>query len=154
MLYYSHILGGCIMFKVYNKRAVTRQERFQKALVYGIIFTLLITLLYGLFTHFLHIEFSIVYLFVGYLIGAVIQKYGRGVQIQFSILAAFLAVFCFLFGDMIAWFGLDVLFAPTFWSVALQAILSNYFNLNINSLLSLLFRVGGVYLAYSNARII
>lgn len=142
------------MFKVYNKRAVTRQERFQKALIYGILATILITIIYGLFTRFLHIEFSIVYLFVGYSIGAIIQKYGRGVQIQFSILAACLAAFCFIFGDMIAWFGFEVLLAPTFWPFAIQVILANYFNLGINSLLSLLFRVGGVYLAYSNARII
>lgn len=141
------------MFKVYNKRAVTRQERFQKALLYGILATLLITLVYGLLTRLLHIEFSVVYLLVGYSIGTIIQKYGRGVQIQFSILAACLAAFCFLFGDMIAWFGFEVLFTPALWSFAIRAILSNYFNIGINSLLSLLFRVGGIYLAYTSARI-
>lgn len=142
------------MFKVYNKRAITRQERFRNALVYGIGATLLITLAYGFISNILRIEFSVVYLAAGYGIGYVIQKYGRGVQIQFSILAAVLACFCFIVGDMISIFGFNILFNPALWPMALQIIFSVFLSTNINSLLSLAFRIGGVIIAYKNARIV
>lgn len=141
------------MFKVYNKRAVTRQERFMNALVVGIGATVAITFIYGLLASILRVEFSVVYLAIGYAIGYVIQKYGRGVQIQFSILAAVLAALCFLFGDMIAMFGFRILITPQWWLSALRIEFAQLAATNINSLLSLAFRLGGIYFAYVNARI-
>jgi len=138
------------MFKVYNKRAVTRQQRFQNALVSGTIATIAITLAYGLLSYFLHIEISIVYLAAGYAIGTVIRRFGRGVQIQFSILAAVLTCICFIVGDMIALFGFNI----GLWPLAFQFVLSNLLSMNMSSILSLLFRVGGVFLAYQSARVI
>lgn len=142
------------MFKVYNKRAVTRQQRFQNALVSGIAATIGITLIYGLISYFLNIEFSIVYLAAGYAIGYVIKKYGRGVQLQFAVLAAVCAFFCFLIGDMIAFFGFEILLHPAYWFFALQLVLSSLLSASISSILSLLFRLGGIYLAFSTARVL
>lgn len=136
------------MFKVYNKRAVTRQQRFQNALVFGIAATIVITLAYGLLSYLLHVELSVVYLAAGYAIGYVIQKYGRGVQAQFSILAAVLAGCCFIFGDMISIAGFNV----ALWPFALQLALGNL--LSAGSIISLLFRIGGVLIAYQTARVI
>ena len=142
------------MYKVYNKRAITRQERFKNALIYGIGATVLITAAYGLLSSFLFVELQIVYLSCGYAIGYLIQKYGRGVQVQFSILAAVLAIFCFVIGDLISWFGFEALLNPGLWPMAFQFIFSSYLSTSISSLLSLAFRVGGVYLAYVNARVV
>ena len=142
------------MFKVYNKNAITRNERFKNAIIAGIIATVVITVLYGLISGFLNVEFSFVYLAAGYAIGQTIQKYGKGVQPRFSILAAVLAVFCFVIGDMIAWFGFEVLITPALWIPAFKIIFSSYLGTSINALLSLAFRAGGVYLAYCNARVI
>lgn len=142
------------MVKVYNTRAITRQERFQNALIYGIGATVIITLGYGLLSNLMRIEFSIVYLAIGYAIGMIIQKFGRGVQIQFSILAAVLAVFCFMVGDMISLFGFEILINPGIWPYAIQLIFMRLFSTNPNAILSLLFRLGGVLFAYKNARII
>ena len=142
------------MFKVYNKQAITRQERFNNALVAGIGATAVITVVYGWLSSLLQIEFSVVYLAIGYAIGWIIQKYGRGVQIQFSILAAVLATFCFLFGDMIELFGFQLFMIPEAWPFALQAVLGRLLAADIHSLLSLAFRLGGIYFAYLKARIV
>ncbi len=139
--------------KIYNKSAITRQERFQNAVIAGVLSTLVCLIGYGFVSSILRIEFSIVYLGIGYFVGEMIRKYGRGVQPQFSILAAVLVSICFIFGDMITIFGFDILFNPLHWFTGIQVVFMQLLSTNISSLLSLLFRIGGVYFAYNNARI-
>lgn len=142
------------MYKVYNKRALSRNERFLNAVLYGSGATILLTIAYGLLSSILHIEFSVVYIGFGYAIGYVIQRYGKGVQIQFSILGAVLAVLCFIFGDMISYFGFAVFTNFEFFIAGFTMVLQSLFRLNISGLLSLAFRVYGVILAYQTSRII
>jgi hypothetical protein len=143
------------MFKVYNKDALTRNERFQNAVVVGIGATVGLTLVYGFITSLLSLEFSVLYMLMGYVIGLVIQKAGRGVQVRFSVLAAICAFFCFFIGDMISIFGFAVLVSPSMWFDAVRIILSIWLSgLDISTLLSLAFRVLGIYFAYVYARIV
>lgn len=142
------------MYQIYNKRALTRNERFINALLAGIATTIGLTIAYGLFSTLLRFEFQVVYLGLGYVIGMAIQKAGRGVQIQFSILGAVLAVICFIFGDMISIFGFSVFTNLDFFFLAFRVTLQSLLSVNVSSLLSLLFRVGGVYLAYTTSRIV
>ena len=143
------------MLKIYNKQALTRNERFIRAVVYGVGATVGLTVLYGILSALLRIEFSVVYLAFGYAIGTVIRKFGRGVQVRFSVLAAVLAAICFVLGDMISMVGFSVFtngFGVFFlvFRVALQSLLGT----SMNALLALLFRIGGIALAYSSARFV
>lgn len=143
------------MLKVFNKQALTKNQRFNNALLYGIPTSLVLAIAYGLVTSLIKIEFSAIYLAFGYGIGMIIQKKGRGVQPKFSILAAILAVICFIIGDMIAIAGsIAVLWTPALWGPVFNIVFTMYTSISIGSVLSLLFRVGGVYYAYLNARVV
>ena len=133
------------MLKIYNKQALTRNERFIRAVGYGVGATVGLTILYGLIARFLMFEFSVVYLAFGYAIGTVIRKYGRGVQVRFSVLAAVLAVLCFLFGFTMGF---------QFFMLAFRMVLQSLIGTSMSALLSLMFRIGGVYLAYTTSRFV
>lgn len=76
------------MLKVFNSHAISRNQRFAKAILWGIPTALIIGIVYGIISYILPFEFSIVHIGVGYLIGYVIKIKGRGVHLRFSILAA------------------------------------------------------------------
>jgi len=99
-------------------------------------------------------EFSVVYIGIGWFIGYVIQKYGRGVQVKFSILAAVLAALCFILADLFGYVGLQLLLQPITLIQLIFRIIPTYLQPNISGLLGLAFRALGVYMAYSNARIV
>lgn len=141
------------MFKVYNKSALTRKERFQNAIVLGIPASIGLGIVYGIISRMIHIEFSVVYVAFGYLIGTVICNYGKGVQVKFSVLAACLAALTFLIGDMISIAGLGVL-DITSWPFLFWIIINDLLSTDMNSLLSLAFRALGIYMAYTNARVV
>ena len=143
------------MLKIYNKDALTRNERFQNACVVGILVTLGLTIAYGILSRILFIQLQILYMAIGYVIGLTIQKFGRGVQIRFSILAAVCAFFCFFVGDVISVFGFGILLAPSMYAYAIRYVISIWLSgLGFSSLLSLGFRVVGIYFAYAYARIV
>ena len=71
------------------------------------------------------------------------------------VLAAVLAVVCFLFGDMIAYFGFGVFtMGFQFFMLAFRMVLQSLIGTSMNALLSLMFRIGGVYLAYTTSRFV
>ncbi len=142
------------MLKVFNTHALTSKQRFSRALLVGIVTALGSAMIYGVIKPAIMFEFSVVYIGIGWLIGSVIQKYGRGVQVKFSILAAVLAALCFILADLFGYFGLQLLFQPITLIQLIFQIIPSYLQTNINSLLGLAFRALGVYMAYSNARII
>lgn len=142
------------MFKIYNSQALNRNQRFLKALGYGIGSTVILTVLYGLIANTIRIEFSVVYLAFGFAIGTVIQKMGRGVQPRFSILGAVLAFICFFFGDMIAHVGFQVFTDLDLFMLGCRWVFAIWTNISVNGLLSLMFRLGGIYFAYQSARIV
>lgn len=142
------------MYKIFNTNAITRKQRFNRALICGIIASIVLGFVYGIISSMIHIEFSIVYLAIGYAIAKVVLEYGKGVQTRFSILAAVLCVISIFIGDIISMFGFEVLFVPQLYGIVLTTYLRHLLSMNISSLLSLLFRVGGVYIAYVYARVV
>lgn len=140
--------------KIYNSHALTKHQRFLKAIAYGVPAALVAAIAYGLISRALRIEFSLVYLGIGYFIGYVIRTYGRGVQPRFSFLGAGLAVVAILLGDMISIFGLPAFYSLANFTYALTYVLRTLVSTNINSLLRLLFRAGAVYFAYTYSRTI
>ncbi|MGI6608584.1 MAG: hypothetical protein ACOX1F_06415 [Erysipelotrichaceae bacterium] len=129
------------MFKAFNKPALTRRQRFTKAVVFGGLFTLLVTILNIILIKVLHLHFDILYLAIGFGIGYVIQYFGKGVQIQFSILAAVLTAVCILICDLVA-FDFNI---PYYLSI---------FTSGYDTLFALGYRIAGVYFAYRNARVV
>ena len=125
------------MFQVFNKHALTRNQRFMRALLYGTLVSVGLCIAYGLISSLLSIEFSYAFVGIGYLIGLTIQKMGRGVQVKFSVLAAVLAVLTFVFG-LKTWINL----------------MMNFSTGGVSGLISLLFRGFGVIAAYQSARIV
>ena len=142
------------MYKIYNKNALTKNERFQNALVVGIATTVGLCIGYSIVCSVLDIEFQILYVGIGYLIGLAIQKAGRGVQLRFSVLAAVLATLCFIIGDLATMFGPEFIFNPSYWLIGLKFYFGYWAQLNVSILLSLAFRIFGVYCAYNYARIV
>ncbi len=145
------------MFQVFNKHALTRNQRFMRALLYGTLVSVGLCIAYGLISSLLSIEFSYAFVGIGYLIGLTIQKMGRGVQVKFSVLAAVLAVLTFVFADLIAWFGFGVFSSPEYFVFGLKAWVSlmlDFSSGGISGLISLLFRGFGVIAAYQSARIV
>ncbi len=141
------------MYKIFNSQAITRQQRFSRAILVGSVTAFVLAIVYGFISSLMHIEFSIAFVGMGYAIGWVICNYGRGVQLQFSILGAFLAAFSFMIADLIAYFGFAVL-VPSNFLPSFIIYVSMLFNLtSISSLLGFLFRAYGVYIAYINSRI-
>ena len=146
-----------MMFQVFNKGALTRNQRFARAVLFGLLASLGLCIVYGLISSMLHIEFSYAFILIGYLIGITIQKMGRGVQIQFSVLGAVLAALTFIFADLIAWYGFGVFTSLNFMIFALRSWATIMLDLTaggISGLLSLMFRGFGVIVAYQNSRIV
>ncbi|NTW95205.1 MAG: hypothetical protein HGB31_01125 [Erysipelotrichaceae bacterium] len=142
------------MLKVFNTRALTSNQRFSRALMVGIPAALGAAILYGIISPAIRFEFSVVYVGIGWGLGWLIQKYGRGVQPKFSILAAVLAALCFVLGDLISVVGVGILFQPLVLIQMLFLNLPAYLQTNASVLLGTAFRVLGVYMAYTNARIV
>ena len=145
------------MFQVFNKGALTRNQRMARAVVFGTLASIGLCVVYGLISSLMHIEFSYIFIVMGYLIGTVIQKAGRGVQLQFSILGAVLAALTFVFADLIAWYGFSVFSSLDFLMFGLRSWVSVMMNFSVggvSGLFSLLFRAFGVIAAYQTSRIV
>ncbi len=94
------------MLKIYNKSAITRQQRFSNALVTGLLAAVCCIAVVYLLFHFVRFFHEVLYIVAGYLIGNVIYNYGKGVQVQFSVLAAVLTLAVIIICDMVIMGGL------------------------------------------------
>jgi hypothetical protein len=142
------------MLKVFNSHAISRNQRFTKAILWGVPTALITGIVYGFISYISPFEFSIVYIGIGYLIGYVIKSKGRGVHLRFSILAACLAVLAILIGDVLAFFGPAAFGSLDYIIFAFSSTVMLWLSANIGTLIGLLFRVAGVYFAYTNSRIV
>lgn len=130
------------MLKVFNKAALTRKQRFTKAIFFGCLATVLITGLNIVLIKVFDLYISFLYLLVGVGIGYCIQYFGKGVQIQFSLLAVGLTLFVILISDAIA------------YDFAFKDLIYDLTSYGISSLWGLGYRIAGLYLAYRYARVV
>jgi len=135
--------------KVYNLSSFTNQ-RFLRAIIAGLITSIGCAVVYALFTTLIHIQFSVIYIGVGYLIGTAIRYFGHGVKLKFRILGVVCALLFIFLADALYFSGFNINLIP----VLIIPILRSYASLNINSLLSLLFRGVCVYYAYLYASVV
>lgn len=139
------------MFRIYNSFKLNSNQRFLNALFYGIPTALGLGIAYGYISRILPITFSLVYVGIGYVIGMVIQKYGRGVQVKFSVLGAVLAAIAFILSDVVRYFGLSLNPIILYQAVI---IITQVYLASINGLINLLFFAWGIVTAYNKARIV
>jgi cytochrome c biogenesis protein CcdA len=142
------------MLKVFNSHAISRNQRFTKAVLWGVPSSLLLGVVYGIVSFISPFEFSIVYIAIGYLIGYVIKTKGRGVHLRFSILAAVLAIIAILIGDVFSFFGTEAFESIGNLIYAFSTTFMFWLSVDFGSLLGLLFRAAGVYFAFTNSRIV
>ena len=118
--------------KIYNARYLDNNQRFIVAIIAGFIAAVILGNLYGLITAFLHIEFSLMFIAIGYGIAATIKHFGRGVHTRFMVVGAIMTFIAIFIGDLtssISINGVIVLFTSGNLSVIATTflILSTYF---------------------------
>jgi hypothetical protein len=153
-LYGILIQSGGTMIRIFNSNSLSQNERFYKAIIYGIPTSIALAIIFSVIQRALMIRFSFVYLLIGYLIAMVIRKQGRGVQPKFAYLGAALAIFSIFFGDLLTNFGTLAFQNINFLIDGSIIILKSWLNSDFNNLIGLLFRAYAVYYAYSNSRIV
>ena len=130
------------MFKIYNSSAITRKQRFSNAIVVGLATAALCTLAFVLLFRLFSVYFGILFVAMGFAIGWMIQRYGKGVQIQFSILAVVLTLLAIFISDMFVFGG------------NFPAILAFLASSGTGSLWQIGYRIFACIMAFQNARII
>ena len=120
------------MYKVSNTRAITRKQLFQRALLYAVPASIVIGILAGYINRLLPLEFEIIYIGVGYLIGEIVKETGHGIQIQFAVLAVVLTLLAYLIGDLLCYYGISVFFssASTTFTLLLSCLIG-IFTVNV-----------------------
>lgn len=143
--------------QLYNSHMMNNKQRFRKSFLYGLLTAIacafLVSYLTLLTTQLAHISFPILYLFSGYAIAQAIQKAGGGISKQYSYLGAGLAIFSILFSEIFYYMGFDILLHPQIWLIAIKAVFQIWFSFSSNSIISIVFMVWGVYIAYTNSDI-
>lgn len=142
------------MLRIFNTNSLGQNERFYKAVAYGIPTSIGIAIIFSFFQRLLMFRLSIIYLLIGYIIALVIRKQGRGVQPRFAYLGASLTLLAIFLGDLFTYYGTFIIQNPTLLLDGSILVLKSWLNPGINNLLGLLFRLYAIYYAYSNSRII
>ena len=113
--------------KIYNARYLDNNQRFIAAIITGFIAAVILGNLYGLITALLHVEFSLMFIAIGYGIAATIKHFGRGVHTRFMIVGAIMTFIAIFIGDLtssISINGVIVLFTSGNLSVIATTFLS------------------------------
>ena len=126
------------MLKIFNTPALTRKQRFWRAVIVAVPATLLLSFVYAALYSLIRVDFSLVYIGIGWLIGRIILETGHGVQPVFSFLAAGLALFCFLFSDTVCSYGFRILLYPLGLLQGMFEMLLLWLSPSISSLISTL----------------
>ena len=146
--------------KIYNAKYLDNNQRFIVAIITGLVAAIMLGTLYGLITSFLHIEFSVMFVAVGYGISATIKHFGRGVHTRFMVVGAIMTFLAIFIGDLVSAISLNgvaVLFMSGNLPVIATTFLSylrSFASLNPFTLISLAFRLIGIYVGYTQSVIL
>ena len=133
--------------EVFNTRTLTQKQRFNTALITGLIAAVVLGIVSGYVRKLFN--FSMIVWAIGSGIAWVIRKTGRGVQNKFSILGAVYAVLGIVISDVVWLFGIAALFSPGAYYVAISLFIAQ----DISSIIWLMFRLVAVYIAYNYSRV-
>ena len=135
--------------RVYNPSSF-RNQRFLRGSLAGLAVSVALAVVYAFLTSLIHIQFSILYIGVGYLIGQSILYMGHGVKQRFKVLGVVCAVIFILLADSLMMSGFNFHYFPEIFVFVLRS----YASLSINNLLGLLFRAACIYYAYLNSTVV
>lgn len=138
--------------KIYNTRALTKNQRFQNALLVAIPSTIGIAVVLGFILRVMPIQFEIMFLAVGYGLGYMIRTFGRGVQKRFSVLGAVCCFVAIVLADAVSIAGIQGLFNPLLWLLVIAGYFSSLTSLW--GILGIVFRLGAISVAYEQSRIV
>ena len=138
--------------KIYNTRALTRNQRFMNAVIAGSIAAILSGIILGFVLRIVPIAFDIFYLAVGYAVGYAIRNYGRGVQPRFSVLGAAMTFIALVIADSIRFVGLLGVINPASWIMVIGYYVTSLSS--IPGIINLIFRICAIVLGYEQSRIV
>ncbi|UPU38358.1 hypothetical protein MX850_06460 [Erysipelothrix sp. Poltava] len=135
--------------EIFNTRSLTQKQRFNVALLVGLVSAVVLGIISGIFRNKVA-NFSLVIVGVGYLIALAIQKFGRGVQIKFSIAAALFTFLAIVMSDVVTVMGIAGLFDLSSYQIIFKYAAQN----EIHSVLWIAYRLLAIYITYNYSRII
>ncbi|AGN25064.1 hypothetical protein PT250_03670 [Erysipelothrix rhusiopathiae] len=135
--------------EIFNTRSLTQKQRFNVALLVGLVSAVVLGIISGIFRNKVA-NFSLVIVGVGYLIALAIQKFGRGVQIKFSIAAALFTFLAIVMSDVVTVMGIAGLFDLSSYQIIFKYAAQN----EIHSVLWIAYRLLAIYISYNYSRII
>ncbi|QDE01902.1 hypothetical protein [Erysipelothrix rhusiopathiae] len=135
--------------EIFNTRSLTQKQRFNVALLVGLVSAVVLGIISGIFRNKVA-NFSLVIVGVGYLIALAIQKFGRGVQIKFSIAASLFTFLAIVMSDVVTVMGIAGLFDLSSYQIIFKYAAQN----EIHSVLWIAYRLLAIYISYNYSRII
>lgn len=127
------------MLKIYNRNAITRQQRMNNAILFGVGAAIVCAIILWVVSNIIGVYMPVLFIPAAYLISWLIRRYGRGVQIQFSLLAVGLTARVIIVTDLLTFHNL-------------QMILLLFTN-GANGLWNIGYRAVALILAFQNARV-
>ena len=137
--------------EIFNTKILNQRQRWNRAVLFAIGGTILSIIICVFLQRLINIRSSLFYLDAAYFLSWLILETGHGVQVKFSILAAVCTVIVIIVSDMFVTYGMLTF---TFPVNAILSVLRSYVSISINSLLSLIIKIGAISLAYGKARIV
>ncbi|CAM2833984.1 hypothetical protein [Erysipelothrix tonsillarum] len=135
--------------EIFNTRSLTQKQRFNVALLVGLISAVVLGIVSGIFRNKVA-NFSLIIVGVGYLIAFAIRKFGRGVQVKFSIAAAIFTFVAIVMSDVVTVMGVAGLFDLSSYQIIFKYAAQN----EIHSVLWIAYRLLALYISYNYSRII
>lgn len=135
--------------EIFNTRSLTQKQRFNVALLVGLISAVVLGIVSGIFRNKVA-NFSLIIVGVGYLIAFAIRKFGRGVQVKFSIVAAIFTFVAIVMSDVVTVMGVAGLFDLSSYQIIFKYAAQN----EIHSVLWIAYRLLALYISYNYSRII
>lgn len=150
------------MFKRFDFTATSKRERLLKASLIGLVVAFILGVSFSVLNAMLPfgLEFSLLYLLLGFLMGKTVAHIGRGVTAEFAYLAAILTFIMLLTADVttvllvVGWQNLSFatiafVLKYTYFGTLLELIGGQNV---LNNGLFLLFRIFAIFVAYNYSR--
>ena len=127
------------MLKIYNRNAITRGQRMNNAILFGTAAAIVCCIILWVVSNIIGVYMPVLFIPAAYLISWLIRRYGRGVQLQFSLLAVGLTALVIIITDLFTFHDL-------------QTILLLFTN-GTSGLWNIGYRAVALILAFQNARV-
>ncbi|MGL5541563.1 MAG: hypothetical protein ACRDBX_08045 [Erysipelotrichaceae bacterium] len=142
--------------KIYNTKHLNNNARYQQALIYGILATVAMSVVYALIVNLLRSTSAVLFLLNGFVISAVIKKYGKGVGPKFGMLGLVLTLVSIVLSQLFFYYGFAILLRPDLLISGTFRVIGSLISLNnpLNFAMNMLFIYFAAQYAYSNSSVL